>query len=68
MPLLKTIEVKNKKKLNKLRIDGGKEFINEAFDKFYKKKGLYLNLLARIFQNRIYLSNVRGERFRKVKI
>ena len=38
MLLLKTIEAKSGEKLNKLRIDSGKEFINEAFDKFYKKK------------------------------
>ena len=48
MSLLKIIEVKSGEKLSKLRIDNGKEFINEAFDKFYKKKKLYLNLLTRI--------------------
>ena len=48
MLLLKIIEAKSGKKLSKLRIDNGKEFINEVFDKFYKKKRLYLNLLTRI--------------------
>ena len=38
MPLLKAIEAKSEKKLNKLRIDNDKKFVNEAFDKFYKKK------------------------------
>ena len=36
VPLLKVIEAKSGKKLSKLRIDGGGEFVNEAFDKFYK--------------------------------
>ena len=38
MPLLKAIEAKNGEKLSKLRIDSGGKFINEAFNKFYKKK------------------------------
>ena len=38
MPLLKAIEAKSEKKLNKFRIDNDKKFINEAFDKFYKKR------------------------------
>ena len=49
MLLLKAIETKSGKKLKKLRIDNDGKFINKAFDKFYKKKGLYLNLLTRIF-------------------
>ena len=48
MSLLKIIEIKSGKKLNKFRIDNDKKFINEVFDKFYKKKRLYLNLLTRI--------------------
>ena len=46
MPLLKAIETKNGKKLNKLRIDGGEEFINEVFDKFYKKKRIIFKLIS----------------------
>ena len=38
MPLLKAIEAKSGKKLNKFRIDSDKEFINETFDKFYKER------------------------------
>ena len=38
MSLLKTIETKNGEKLSKLRIDNDRKFVNEAFDKFYKKK------------------------------
>ena len=38
MPLLKAIEAESGEKLSKLRIDDGGEFVNEAFDKFYKKK------------------------------
>ena len=38
MLLLKAIEAKSGKKLNKFRIDNDKEFINETFDKFYKKR------------------------------
>ena len=40
MPLLKIIEVKSEEKLSKFRIDNDKKFINEAFDKFYKKRGI----------------------------
>ena len=38
MSLLKTIKAKSGKKLNKFRIDNDGEFINEVFNKFYKKK------------------------------
>ena len=46
MFLLKAIEVKNEKKLNKLRIDNGRKFINEAFDKFYKKREIIFKLIS----------------------
>ena len=46
MPLLKIIEVKNEKKLSKFRIDDGKEFINETFDKFYKKRRIIFKFIS----------------------
>ena len=46
MPLLKTIETKNEKKLNKFRIDSDKNFINEAFDKFYKERGIIFKFIS----------------------
>ena len=46
MPLLKTIEAKNGKKLNKLRIDDGREFINETFNKFYKKRKIIFKSIS----------------------
>ena len=44
MPLLKVIETKNEKKLKKFRIDYGRKFINETFDKFYKKREIIFKL------------------------
>ena len=46
MFLLKVIEVKSGKKLNKLRIDNDKKFINEAFDKFYKKREIIFKSIS----------------------
>ena len=46
MPLLKIIETKNEKKLNKFRIDKGREFVNEAFDKFYKKRRIIFKFIS----------------------
>ena len=46
MFLLKIIEIKNGKKLNKLRIDNDKKFVNEAFDKFYKKRKIIFKLIS----------------------
>ena len=45
MPLLKAIEIKGGKKLSKLRIDNDKEFINETFGKFYKKKRIIFKFI-----------------------
>ena len=46
MSLLKAIEAKSGKKLNKLRIDGGEEFVNEVFDKFYKERGIIFKFIS----------------------
>ena len=46
MLLLKAIEAKNGKKLNKLRINNDKEFVNKAFDKFYKKRRIIFKLIS----------------------
>ena len=46
MFLLKVIEAKNGKKLSKLRIDNDKEFINEAFNKFYKKRKIIFKFIS----------------------
>ena len=46
MPLLKIIETKSGKKLNKLRIDSDRKFINKTFDKFYKKKKIIFEFIS----------------------
>ena len=46
MSLLKIIKIKNGKKLSKLRIDNDKKFINEAFDKFYKKREIIFKFIS----------------------
>ena len=46
MFLLKIIEAKSGEKLSKLRIDNDKKFINEAFDKFYKKREIIFKFIS----------------------
>ena len=43
--LLKIIEIKSGKKLSKFRIDNDRKFINEAFDKFYKKRKIIFKFI-----------------------